>query len=142
MQECPHCHRGRIVKKGIGRLGDQRYLCRNCGRTFGTDDQRSHDEQTRRQTLHLWVEGLDCREIDRLIRISRSSVLKWSRQLGDPQRHREPAGGVEVIAGDELRTRVGQGRIPLKTGGLLIVGSRGPTAGKWIIIAPPTGKRS
>ena len=32
---CPHCGGEHIVKKGKDRAGKQRYLCKQCGRTFG-----------------------------------------------------------------------------------------------------------
>jgi len=137
MQKCPHCRHSKIVKKGVGRLGDQRYLCRNCGRTFGTENQRSHDEPTRRLALHLRVEGMLYQDIQRLLGICRMSVVKWVRHLNEMEGRAKPAGQVEVIAGDELRARVEQGKIPLKSGGLLIVASCGSLAGKWAVIVPP-----
>lgn len=32
---CPRCGSVAIVKKGKSKNGEQRYLCRGCGRTFG-----------------------------------------------------------------------------------------------------------
>ena len=32
---CPRCGCTEFVKKGHGRRGEQRWLCRGCGRTFG-----------------------------------------------------------------------------------------------------------
>lgn len=34
--ECPRCHHGHVVRKGRDGKGRQRWLCRGCGRTFGT----------------------------------------------------------------------------------------------------------
>lgn len=36
MERCPRCGSVAIVKKGKSRNGEQRYLCRDCGRTFST----------------------------------------------------------------------------------------------------------
>lgn len=37
---CPRCGSVAIVKKGRSRNGEQRYLCRDCGRTFGKGTER------------------------------------------------------------------------------------------------------
>lgn len=34
VERCPRCGSVAIVKKGKSRNGEQRYLCRDCGRTF------------------------------------------------------------------------------------------------------------
>ena len=34
--ECPRCHHGHVARKGRDGKGRQRWLCRGCGRTFGT----------------------------------------------------------------------------------------------------------
>ena len=35
-EECPRCHHSHIVKKGRSLAKEQRWLCRGCGRTFGS----------------------------------------------------------------------------------------------------------
>ena len=37
---CPRCGSIAIVKKGKSKNGEQRYLCRDCGRTFGMGSER------------------------------------------------------------------------------------------------------
>ena len=37
---CPRCGSIAVVKKGKSGNGDQRYLCRDCGRTFGLGSER------------------------------------------------------------------------------------------------------
>ena len=37
---CPRCGSVAIVKKGKAKNGEQRYLCRDCGRTFGMGSER------------------------------------------------------------------------------------------------------
>lgn len=40
VQCCPRCDSVAIVKKGRSRNGEQRYLCRDCGRAFGMGSER------------------------------------------------------------------------------------------------------
>ncbi|HCA3195782.1 TPA: IS1 family transposase [Klebsiella pneumoniae] len=36
--ECPHCHTQRTYRNGISKIsGQQRYICKGCGRTFQTE---------------------------------------------------------------------------------------------------------
>ena len=35
IERCPRCGSAAVVKKGKSKNGEQRYLCRGCGRTFG-----------------------------------------------------------------------------------------------------------
>ena len=37
---CPRCGFAAVVKKGKAGNGEQRYLCRGCGRTFGMGSER------------------------------------------------------------------------------------------------------
>ena len=37
---CPRCGSAAVVKKGKAGNGEQRYLCRGCGRTFGMGSER------------------------------------------------------------------------------------------------------
>lgn len=39
-ERCPRCGSVAVVKKGRSGNGEQRYLCRGCGRTFGTGSER------------------------------------------------------------------------------------------------------
>ena len=40
VERCPRCGSVAIVKKGKSRNGEQRYLCRGCGRTFSGSTDR------------------------------------------------------------------------------------------------------
>ena len=40
VERCPRCGSAAVVKKGKSRNGEQRYLCRGCGRTFGSGSGR------------------------------------------------------------------------------------------------------
>ena len=43
---CPRCGSVAIVKKGKAKNGEQRYLCRDCGRTFGMGSERIMGKST------------------------------------------------------------------------------------------------
>lgn len=40
VERCPRCGSAAVVKKGKAGNGEQRYLCRGCGRTFGMGSGR------------------------------------------------------------------------------------------------------
>ena len=40
IERCPRCGSAAVVKKGKAGNGEQRYLCRGCGRTFGMGSER------------------------------------------------------------------------------------------------------
>ena len=40
IERCPRCGSVAVVKKGKSKNGEQRYLCRGCGRTFGMGSGR------------------------------------------------------------------------------------------------------
>ena len=40
VERCPRCGSVAVVKKGKSKNGEQRYLCRGCGRTFGMGSER------------------------------------------------------------------------------------------------------
>lgn len=40
IERCPRCGSAAVVKKGKSKNGEQRYLCRGCGRTFGMGSER------------------------------------------------------------------------------------------------------
>lgn len=38
MVNCPSCNSSEVVRKGSDRKGRQRYLCKDCGKSFGSDE--------------------------------------------------------------------------------------------------------
>lgn len=58
MERCPRCGSVAIVKKGKSRNGEQRYLCRDCGRTFsGSTDRILGTSKLPRET---WMAYAEC----------------------------------------------------------------------------------
>ena len=108
MERCPRCGSVAIVKKGKSRNGEQRYLCRDCGRTFSGSTDRI-----------LGTSKLPPRDLDGLCRVFRPHApaarvcrplrrLPQDRLYHAPQAHRVPEGVFSRIprrAGAGLRTR-------------------------------------
>ena len=58
VERCPRCGSVAIVKKGKSRNGEQRYLCRDCGRTFsGSTDRILGASKLPRET---WMAYAEC----------------------------------------------------------------------------------
>lgn len=81
--DCPRCGGKEGCKDGVVH-GRQRHRCKGCGyrytvvRCTGTGDA-----VVRRQTLGMYLEGLDFRSIGRLPGSSNVTVLKWIGRLGN-----------------------------------------------------------
>lgn len=57
-ESCPRCGSAAVVKKGRSGNGDQRYLCRGCGRTFGMGSERILG--TSRLPKATWMAYAEC----------------------------------------------------------------------------------
>lgn len=80
MAACPRCGCPDIVKKGHGRKGEQRWLCRGCGRTFGPAThgllaKSKLDAATWREFARCMVDCVPLRECAR--RCGTSLVTAW-----------------------------------------------------------------
>ena len=58
VERCPRCGSAAVVKKGKSRNGEQRYLCRGCGRTFGMGSGRILG--TSRLPRETWMAYAEC----------------------------------------------------------------------------------
>jgi len=57
-ERCPRCGSAAIVKKGKSKNGEQRYLCRDCGRIFGMGS--GHILGTSRLPKETWMAYAEC----------------------------------------------------------------------------------
>lgn len=57
-ESCPRCGSIAVVKKGKSGNGDQRYLCRDCGRTFGLGSERILG--TSKLPKDAWMAYVEC----------------------------------------------------------------------------------
>ena len=58
VERCPRCGSVAVVKKGKSKNGEQRYLCRGCGRTFGIGGGRILG--TSRLPRETWMAYAEC----------------------------------------------------------------------------------
>ncbi len=135
--KCQHCGSDLAVKNGRSRHGKQRWLCRECGKTFGESDGRRVEPDKRESALAHYLEGVGLRATERLVGVSHNSVMNWV--LEEVEGKALAAAGpeeVEWIEADELWTYVGKKKRTAGCGGLLIVLPRKSAGGHWGIVEP------
>jgi transposase-like protein len=115
MRTCPSCQSSaRQVKHGRNPSGSQRYLCRPCGRTYTPEPTPyGYDEQTRRQALRLYADGMNLRRIARQLGVVHQTVANWVAAHADalPAQPPQPTS-VETAELDELYTFIGHKKTP------------------------------
>ena len=135
--KCPHCESEKRVKNGKSRHGNQRFLCRACGKTTGEVDLRRKPAIMREAALKHYLEGVGLRATERLVGVSHNTVMNWVLEEVEgkalaPVRAEE----VEWVEADELWTYVAKKKRPAGCGGLLIVLPRRCADGRWAIVEP------
>ena len=139
---CPRCKAKSIVKNGSSMHGKQRFLCRDCRRTFGVAEGRRVAAATQAQARRLYLEGVGFRGIERLLGVSPVSVMncvKARAQALPPLPGVDPAEVIWVEC-DELCTFIGKKKYFAGSGGLLIVLPNASAGGRWAIAAPKRPK--
>ena len=105
--KCSRCKSEDNVKNGIA-LSRQRYKCKACGYNFTIElKSTSKPEDTKRQALLMYLEGLCFHSIGRILQASHVSVMNWVRKYGndtDIIRNDKPFRVMEL---DELHSYVG-----------------------------------
>lgn len=99
----PKCQSQEIRKAGTSRHGHQRWMCKECGRTFGEKNHRVIYEGRRQQALTLYAEGMSARAFEREVGVSHNSVLGWVRQEAAGQALVPvPAQAQQIVEMDEM----------------------------------------
>ncbi|KAA6343089.1 hypothetical protein EZS27_009220 [termite gut metagenome] len=79
---CPKCTCEKSVKSDIIK-GKQRYKCKECGCNYIVELKSTAKlKSMKKQTLHLYLEGLGFRSIGKILGVSNVSVLNWIRSFG------------------------------------------------------------
>jgi hypothetical protein len=77
---CPKCNSENIVKSGIVNK-KQRYFCKSCQYNFTVPKLgKSIDPYYVIKALQLYIEGISCREIERILGVSHVSVMNWVKK--------------------------------------------------------------
>jgi transposase len=133
--KCPKCSGVRYVKAGQA-LSKQRYQCKGCGCKFTRSTPKGADASSKRQALHMYLEGVGMRSIGRLLQISHVAVYKWLRAAGESVYIKHLRGyeenSVEVMELDELRSYIKSKKTTSGFGLLMIESGRGPCHLKWV----------
>lgn len=79
--KCPFCESDSIVKNGIIKA-KQRFLCKNCEKNFYPDITLLKIDKCR-QAIIMYLEGLQYKEIGRILNTDRYTVREWIKKYGD-----------------------------------------------------------
>ena len=79
MNKCHHCASSESqTKAGHTRTGSQRYKCRECQRIYTPEPKPlGYPDQTRREAVRLYLEGINFRRIGRVLGVNHQSVVNW-----------------------------------------------------------------
>ena len=119
--DCPKCGSETRIKNGIVK-GRQRYQCKECGNNY-TVEKRSgeYSDATKKNALHLYLEGLGFRSIGRYLNVSNVTVLNWIKQFGIKEKDvQSKANPIEYVEIDEMHSYIGSKKTTVGSGLLLI----------------------
>jgi transposase-like protein len=72
---CKHCGGDKLKKNGTSR-GKQRYLCKECGKTFSDKPPKFNNEDKKR-AISMYLNNVGIRKTALFIGCSRTTVMKW-----------------------------------------------------------------
>lgn len=122
MKRCPNCDSTKSYKNGTVK-GQQRYVCRKCGRSFGGG---VHSQDTKNKAIYLYLNNVGIRKISRIVGVSSSVVIGWIRKASEKikmLKSVEAAGEIDEIELDEIYT-YWKKKLIGNSYGLLIVGNK------------------
>lgn len=115
---CPKCKSEKKVKDGIVRL-KQRYQCKECSYRY-TVEYKNVSPFTKKNALHLYLEGLGFRSIGRYLNVSHVAVFNWIKSYGEKVEELCVDENIEVVELDEMHTYIGSKKTIAGSGLLLI----------------------
>jgi transposase-like protein len=103
-QHCPHCHGEKVVKNGYNR-GMQRFLCRECRKTFaattGTPFHRLRSKEKLLNYAACMVDGLSIRKTAERLVMSVDQAFRWRHKFLTFLNGQKPSALSGVIEADE-----------------------------------------
>ena len=118
MLSCKRCKSEKFVKNGFDK-GKQRYKCKECGYNFTDTPPAGYSPEVKRQAIHLYLEGLRFRSIERILKLSHVAVSNWVKASGVVLEPQIPAE-VEIMEIDEMHHYVKKKTKNYGSGWLLI----------------------
>ena len=98
-QICRECSSDRIVKNGSFE-GVQRFLCRDCKRSF-TDKKPRFNQSKKDFAIQMYLNNVGIRKIALFLQASPPAVLKWIKKanevLSEKLKRVEPSEAVDII---------------------------------------------
>lgn len=117
--DCPKCSSDHKVKDGIV-AGKQRYLCKDCNYHF-TVQNRGKSLELKRMALHLYLEGLSYRSIERILSVSNVTVMNWIKSLGpEIEKLRKEPSEIQEFTKHELKEKIKSGELNSDHGFLIV----------------------
>ena len=125
---CHHCNSNNYKKNGSSN-DVQRYVCKNCNRTFTSNGERYH-RSIKEQAIKMYLNNVGIRKIALFLNVSPPGVLKWIKKAGkdisfrlSTASHHIKDNLPDVIEMDEIFTYVKKNSRGLSSG-LLILGEK------------------
>jgi len=108
---CIKCKSKDCVKKmGKNASGSQRYICKNCGKSFVLKPKKKvYSEKFKKKAMRLYFEGNSSRAVARILKIGIITCLRWIKAYANkikPKKYKNER--VEVMEMDELYTFISE----------------------------------
>ena len=131
--KCKYCNTKRINKCGK-QNNKQRYLCRDCKRTFiiEPDTRYKYDKynlELRKLAITMYMNNVGIRSIERILKVSNVLILNWIKNIGknieriinnNDIEKKKNKKNINILEMDEFYSYVKKNEIKLKYGLLLI----------------------
>ena len=76
------------IGKAVRPKGKQQYQCKRCRRKFITE--LNYSEKFKRKAIQIFYEGNSGRTVERLMKINKSTVYNWIKNLSDKIEESKP----------------------------------------------------
>lgn len=105
VSECAHCHSSEFVKYGTTARGQQRYICKSCGKTFNSLTGTPLDGMRLQDKWHEYSEGMwyteKTRQAASELDIDVKTAWRWRHQFLTKPRANKPSELHGIIEADE-----------------------------------------